>query len=83
LTQTKAHYSKWMLPIDFAVSFLPQPGESRRPYSWSAALLPLGNGLGWEGRRRRVPLGDPSCETMAGSDQPTTVSPSPPTPVLV
>lgn len=83
MTQTKAHYSKWTLPIDFTASFLPQPGESRCPYGWSAALLPLGNYLVWESGKRRVSLGDPSYKTMAGSNHPTSVSPSPPTPVLV
>lgn len=81
MTQTKAHYRKWMLPIDFAASFLPQPGESRCPYGRSAPLLLLGNYSGWEGGK----VGRGLClwETMASSDQPTSVSPSPPTPVLL
>lgn len=53
MTQTEAHYSKWTLPAHFAASFLPQPSENRRPYSRSAALLPLGISLGWEGGKRR------------------------------
>lgn len=72
MTQTKAHYSKWTLPVDFATSFLPQPSE-RLVCTRAAAWKPLCAGkVG-----RRGCLWEPLLQTLAGSGHPTSAYPSP------